>query len=67
MMIEFITVWFLIVTENQDTNHAVSYTIPYATQNICIKQADKINIDNWKGTYAKCKFGQLPIYNGIKR
>ena len=66
-MIEFVTVWFLIITENQNMYHAISYAIPYANQNICIKQADKINKDNLKGTYAKCKFGQLPVYNGIKR
>lgn len=65
-MIKFITVWFLVVhiEGNQFTSEA--YTIPYATQKICLKQAGKVNKDNWKGSYAECKFGQMPVWVGVK-
>lgn len=64
-MIKFITVWFLVVhiEGNQFTSEA--YTIPYATQNICLKQAKKIN-DSRERDQAKCKFGQMPVYVGVK-
>ena len=65
-MIKFITVWFLVVTLNQNNSSATSYSIPYATQSICLKQAGKVNRDNWKGSYAECKFGQMPIYVEVK-
>lgn len=65
-MIKFITVWFLVVNLNSGQRNETSYTIPYATQKICLKQAGKVNKDNWKGSYAECKFGQMPIYVGVK-
>ena len=65
-MIEFVTVWFLVVTLNQSSNNAIAYEIPYATQNICLKQAEKVNQSNWKSDVAECKFGQLPVWKNVK-
>ena len=58
-MIEFVTVWYLVVCMNCYSNYADRYTIPYATQQICLKQAKKYK-------NAHCQFGQLPVYKQVK-
>lgn len=60
-MITWVTVWFMVVSTDYKYNWGTAYTIPYATQEICLKQAKKIKLED-DDNHVVCKFGQMPVY-----
>lgn len=60
-MITWVTVWFMVVSSHNDQFTSKSYSIPYATQEICLRQAKRIKNKYGGWEKAECKFGQLPV------
>ena len=60
-MITWVTVWFMVVSSHNDQFTSKSYSIPYAAQEICLRQAKRINNNSGGWEKAECKFGQLPV------
>lgn len=59
-MITFVTVWVLTVIRNDFANSyaPTSYQLTYATQKLCLEQADKLI----RYRSVTCNFQQVPIY-----
>ncbi|QHJ83913.1 MAG: hypothetical protein [Caudoviricetes sp.] len=58
-MITFVTVWVLTVTRTDFMNTApTTYQLQYATQKICLEQAEKFT----RYRSVTCNFQQAPIY-----
>lgn len=60
-MITWVTVWFMVFSSHADQFTSKSYAIPYATQQICLKQAKKVNDRYGEFERASCVFGQMPV------
>lgn len=65
-MITWVTVWFMVFSSHGDQFRSESYAIPYATKEICLKQAKKVNDRYGNFERAKCVFGQMPVRGADK-
>lgn len=63
-MIEFVTVWFMVACVKCNSSYSDRFVIPYATQEICLKQANKFKERRYYND-AICQFGQLPIHKHV--
>lgn len=58
-MITWVTVWVLTVTRTDFMNTApTTYQLTYATQKLCLEQADKLI----RYRSVTCNFQQVPVY-----
>lgn len=63
-MSKFVTVWYLVASidsASYNESRAAAYTIPFATQAICLQEANRINASFRNSYKARCQFGQIPV------